>query len=138
MNPVIFDTGPLVAWLCPRDQHHEWSQRAFRQIRGGGIICESVLTEVCHLAGKEGVPSAAIVEFVIEGGLRLVSLDQELPQLGALITRYADTPMDFADACITRLSELHEGSAVCTTDTDFLVYRKHRSQVIPLIAPFSK
>jgi hypothetical protein len=42
--------------------------------------------------------------------------------------------MDFADACVVRLSELHTGSRVCTTDTDFKVYRRHGRQVIPLLA----
>jgi len=138
MKPLIFDTGPLVAWLCPRDQHHDWSRHAFRTIRGDGIICEAVLTEVCHLAGKEGVPSSEVVDFLLEGQIRLVSLHQELPKLHTLLARYADTPMDFADACVTRLAEIHDGSTVCTTDSDFLVYRKSRSETIPLLAPFSE
>jgi predicted nucleic acid-binding protein len=49
---------------------------------------------------------------------------------------YADVPMDFADACVTRLAEMFEDSTVCTVDTDFLVYRKNRRSVIPLVAPF--
>jgi hypothetical protein len=44
--------------------------------------------------------------------------------------------MDFADACVTRLAEMFENSSVCTVDTDFLVYRRNRRHVIPLVAPF--
>jgi predicted nucleic acid-binding protein len=52
--------------------------------------------------------------------------------------RYADTPMDFADACVTRMAEIHGSFKVCTTDSDFLVYRINRSEPISLLAPFSE
>ncbi len=136
MKPVIFDTGPLVAWLCPRDKHHAWVRRVFTGIRPGGIVCESVLAEVCHLAAREGIPRGRVIEFILDGGFRVVSLDADLPLIRDLLNRYADTPMDFADACVTRLAELHDGSPVCTTDSDFLIFRKHGSEAIPVIAPF--
>lgn len=136
MTPVIFDTGPLVAWLCPRDQHHQWALRAFTSIRSPGIVCEAVLTEDCHLAAKEGVPRAKVIDLVHDGRLAVVSLAGELPIIRNLLERYADTPMDFADGCIVRLAELNEDSPVCTTDTDFLVFRKDGNKPISVIAPF--
>ncbi len=45
--------------------------------------------------------------------------------------------MDFADACVVRPAELQPDAAVCTTDTDFLVFRKRSTESLPLIAPFS-
>ncbi len=137
MKQVIFDTGPLVAWFCPRDQHHQWVRRAFLGIPPGGVVCEAVLTEVCHLAGREGVSNGKILEFVIDGGLQVVSLSDQLSAIRSLTETYADTPMDFADACIVRMAELHDDAHVCTTDTDFLVFRKNRAQAIPMIAPFA-
>jgi predicted nucleic acid-binding protein len=53
------------------------------------------------------------------------------------IHRYRNVGMDFADACVVRLAELNDELTVCTTDTDFKVYRKHGRQVIPLAAPFA-
>lgn len=50
--------------------------------------------------------------------------------------RYADTPMDFADACVVRLAELHKEAAVCTTDSHFRIFRQHQSEPISLLAPF--
>jgi predicted nucleic acid-binding protein len=137
MKRVIFDTGPLVAWFCPRDQHHAWALLAFAGIHSGGIVCEAVLTEVCHLTAKERIARSRVMDFVIAGDIHIVSLGAELQTIRDYLNRYADTPMDFADACVTRLAELYEESTVCTTDTDFLVYRKNRSQVIPVLAPFT-
>lgn len=138
MKRVILDTGPLVAWLCPRDEHHVWVQRIFKEIAPGSLICEAVLTEACHLAAKEGVPRAQVVAFIRQIQLHPVSLANELASIGALLDRYADTPMDFADACVVRLAELHAGAAVCTTDHHFSFFRQHGSEPISLLAPFSR
>ncbi len=52
--------------------------------------------------------------------------------------RYADTPMDFANACVVRLVELHAGASVCTTDNHFSFFRKKGSEQISVVAPFSR
>ena len=137
MKRVILDAGPLVAWFCPRDEHHAWASRAFGQITDGGLVCEAVLAEVCHLVAKEGVRPSQVLEFVEDGGLTVFPLGGELPALRLLTERYADAPMDFADACVVRLAELHPEASVCTTDTDFRFYRKNREESIPLLAPFA-
>jgi predicted nucleic acid-binding protein len=138
MMPLIIDAGPLVAWFCVKDFHHDWAIRTFDKLPAGVIVCEAVLAEACHLISKDGVPPASLLKLIEQNDLILVSLAGEIAPVRSLMERYADTPMDFADACITRLAELHEGSTVCTTDTDFLVYRKNRSQPIPLLAPFGE
>lgn len=137
MKRVILDTGPLVAWLCPRDEHHAWVHQAFLEITPGSIVCEAVLAEACHLAAKEGISHARVIEFVQRMRLNPVSLANELPALGVLLARYADAPMDFADACVVRLAELHAGATVCTTDGHFRFFRKQGQEVIPLLAPFA-
>ena len=137
MKPVIFDTGPLVAWFCPRDEHHVWARNLFKQLPSGGLICEGVLAEVCHLVAKDGIPRGKVLEFVERGGLTPVFLGGELPSVRELLNRYADTPMDFADACVVRLSELHSASHVCTTDSDFRIFRKNGRELISLLAPFA-
>ena len=137
MNPVILDTGPLVAWFCPRDEHHDWACRTFIQLTPSTIICEAVLAEVCHLVAKDGIARGKVLELVERGGLATASMAGELPVLRDLLDRYADTPMDFADACVVRLTELHADSTVCTTDGHFQFFRKHGRETIPLLAPFS-
>lgn len=62
-------------------------------------------------------------------------LAEENEPLSKLLTRYANVPMSLADACVVRMSEIFDDGVVWTTDSDFLVYRKHRRQAIPLILP---
>jgi predicted nucleic acid-binding protein len=136
VKTVIFDTGPLVAWFCQRDKHHHWVRKKFTQIRPGGMVCEAVLAEVCHLVGKDGIASGRVIEFVERGGLMTIALGNELQILRKLLECYADAPMDFADACVVRIAELYPEASVCTVDSHFQFYRKNGAEMIPLIAPF--
>jgi predicted nucleic acid-binding protein len=43
--------------------------------------------------------------------------------------------MSFADACLVRMSELIKASFILTLDSDFLIYRKNRNQIIKVIIP---
>lgn len=137
MKPAILDTGPLVAWFCPRDQHHAWARKVFRELSPGSILCEAVLTEVCHLVVREGITPGKVIDSLNRGHFQNVALGSELIPIARLLHAYADTPMDFADACVVRLAELHPDAAVCTTDTDFLVFRKYTTEPLSLNAPFT-
>ena len=136
MRSVILDSGPLVAWFCPRDEHHHWARRTFTQLPPGLITCEAVLAEVCHLVAKDGVPRSRVIEFAERGRLVIAPLGSELPLIRQLLERYADAPMDFADACVVRLTEIHGEARVCTTDRHFRFFRRHGREAIPLLAPF--
>ena len=52
--------------------------------------------------------------------------------------RYADTPMNFADACLVRMSEIMPAPRVWTTDSDFTIYRRHTRTTISLLAPWEE
>jgi uncharacterized protein len=137
MRRVILDAGPLVAWFCPRDEHHSWARRIFSELAPGSLVCEAVLTEVCHLILKEGVSQVSVIESAGAGRLIPVSLSHELSTIANFLKRYADSEMDFADACVLRLAEMNPQAAICTVDSQFRFFRKNASQVVPLVAPFS-
>jgi hypothetical protein len=53
-----------------------------------------------------------------------------------LIRKYADQPMDLADACLVAMSEHWWDCKVVTIDAaDFRVYRRRGRHAIPLITP---
>ncbi len=78
-----------------------------------------MLTEVAYLTGR----TKEIVARVTSGALRIgLHVEKEAAGLENLLARYADR-MDFADACVVRMSEIHPGSKVMTIDRrDFRVY----------------
>jgi predicted nucleic acid-binding protein len=89
------------------------------------LSTEAVLTEATHLlAGVQG-GGAACVDFFLSGGALLVpSSTMSLQRVRKLLDKYADLPMDFADATLVALAEELDCTSVFTTDrTDFSVYR---------------
>jgi uncharacterized protein len=49
--------------------------------------------------------------------------DGDLPDLERLMLKYADRPMDFADATLVQLAEREGLTTILTVDRDFEVYR---------------
>ena len=92
---------------------------------GGVVSTEAVLTEATHLLTSVDSGVTACVDFFLEGGAILVpSTPASLKRVRALLQKYADLPMDFADATLVVLGEDLGSPLVFTTDrTDFTVYR---------------
>ena len=60
------------------------------------------------------------------------------PRVMALMERYANVPMSFADACLVALAESMPGARLFTLDRDFLIYRQHDDEPLALLAPFAQ
>jgi predicted nucleic acid-binding protein len=65
--------------------------------------------------------------------------NSELPQMHVLMSRYADRPMDFADAALVYLAKRETLSTIFTVDhADFDTYRiegRRRFRVLPASRP---
>ena len=68
---------------------------------------------------------AAIWQLIERGAVRLLPLDEEdVPRIRELMEKYADLPMDLADAALVRVAERDGLRTVFTIDRrDFTVYR---------------
>ena len=135
---VLLDTGPLVAFVDRREPFNEWSCRVFERIDSPLLTCEAVLTEACFLVRhvKRGVE--AVLGLVEQGFVSpIFRLDEETGAIRRQIARYASVPMSLADACLVRMSELHDAAIVLTFDRDFTVYRRHGRRGIPVLMPES-
>ena len=121
---LLLDTGALVSLLDRSQAHHQKCRRAFADWSGLVVSTEAVLTEATHLlAGVRG-GRAACVDFFLSGGALLVpSSTASLQRVRKLLDKYADLPMDFADATLVALAELDCTSVFTTDRTDFSAYR---------------
>lgn len=131
------DSGPLLAWMCGDDQWHEWASGQMALLPQTFITCEPVLTEVCFLAARYGGRPVDVIAKVRLGYLKSdIEIGREAGALETLMTRYADTPMSLADACLVRLSEIHKQCRVFTLDRHFQHYRRYGRSVIPVLSPW--
>jgi predicted nucleic acid-binding protein len=132
----LLDTGPLVALLSRDDAKHAACVEAFECIRGQALTTEPVLTEAMHLLRRSRGATGACFEFFVRGGALLVPLTTgRLRQCSELTVRYADTPMDFADASLVTLANEFALGRILTLDRrGFETYRWRRTKAFT-IAP---
>ena len=75
---------------------------------------------------------------VLDSVIRPVTEDAQLWNRAlALMERYANVPMSFADACLVALAEATPGARLFTLDRDFLIYRQRDDKPLELLAPFA-
>jgi len=135
-GPGLLDTGPLVSFLASGLKHHTWAVEQWKRLRPPLLSCEPVLAEVAFLLKREGREADALFALLERGVIRIaLSVQEEQADLRALMRRYRNRPMSLADACMVRLSEMHTSGVVFTLDSDFLTYRRHGNNVIPLLMP---
>ena len=129
----ILDAGPLIASLNRQDQHHRWAIQTLEHLDLPFYSCSEAMAEAAAITGQP----AAIVEMIAAKEILLAfELGDQAAAVLALLKKYADVPMDLADACIVRMSELLRDCRVVTVDRkDFSVYRRNGRDLIPIIAP---
>ena len=136
MAVAIVDTGPLVAFFDRAEQPHRWAAPRFEELDPPLLVCEPVLAEAMHLLARYPKAQDAMLELLQNGALSIaLRIDEHIAMLRKLLQKYRDMPMSLADACIVRMSEIHDRHAVLTLDSDFLVYRKNGRAPLPLIYP---
>jgi predicted nucleic acid-binding protein len=134
---ALIDTGAILALLDRSDRWHQACVEAFRQLRLPLLTSEAVLTELFHLVGDSRAEMEAAWKFVRSGAIEVATIEhEELPHLHALMSRYWDRPMDFADATLVYLAKRASLFAILTVDhADFNTYRiegKRRFRIVPL------
>jgi predicted nucleic acid-binding protein len=137
---ALIDTGAILALLDRTDRWHRICVDAFEQLRLPLVTSEAVLTELFHLVGDSRHEMEAAWRLVRSGAIVLAAIeDSELPQIQALMSRYADRPMDFADATLVYLAKREALSTIFTVDhADFDTYRiegRRRFRVLPASRP---
>jgi predicted nucleic acid-binding protein len=137
---ALIDTGAMLALLDRSDRWHQLCVDTFRQLRLPLATSEAVLTELFHLVGDRRHEVEAAWRLVRSGAIVLASIENsELLALQTLMSRYADCPMDFADATLVYLAKREELSTIFTVDHgDFETYRIHgrrRFRVLPTSRP---
>ncbi|MBM2815820.1 MAG: PilT protein [Ignavibacteria bacterium] len=136
----LVDTGAFIAFFDSSDNYHQWAINIFDTFsRNRVFTCEVVIAEVVYMLRKRINLYAAdnFLNAIENGSIQIAfKLSDEVSRLRLLMERYKDVPMDLADACIVRMSELEEYYEIVTVDRDFYIYRRNGRQPLNLVTPF--
>ena len=127
---ILVDTGPLVALFDPRDGQHRRCRDVLRDVGASLLTTVPVLVETFHMLTPDSPGAQRLRDFLRQRGLRVWFLDE--PAMGRaldLMDRYADHPMDLADASLVVAAEVLDIRRIFTLDRgDFSTYRVSRGK----------
>jgi predicted nucleic acid-binding protein len=129
MAGALVDTSALYAFLDINEPLHEPCTLAFAEAPLPLVTTTAVLTELFHLVLKRKRDQRAAWRMLRNGRVQLRSMEQaDLLGLETLMARYADRPMDFADATLVHVAEREGLKTILTIDhDDFETYRIGRN-----------
>jgi predicted nucleic acid-binding protein len=122
---AILDTGPWVALIDRSESKHTECVQWLKSFSGRLYSTEAVLTEVLYLLNFSIIAQCAALDFVLESVVEIVPAStKSLKKTKSLMKKYADLPMDFADATIVCLATDTGMQSIVTFDKkDFAIYK---------------
>jgi len=138
MKALLVDTGPLVAYLDRTDPAHGSVAQSLGAFRGALFSTSAVITEAMYLLKDYSQGPRRLAEFVQAANIHVSESTQshQLLSAAALIEKYSDTPMDFADATLVLLSEEIGVTDIATLDRrGFTTYRTRKGKALRIVTP---
>lgn len=132
---MVVDSGPFIALFCITDQWHTTAVTWLREHPKVQLITTwPVITEVCAMLGQRVRKEVALdfLRWVQRGAVSVDgSAETTLSELLRISERFADLPLDLADASVAETAGRLGIRHILSIDTDFDVYRDRSGQ--PLI-----
>lgn len=116
---ILVDTGPIVAVINDRDDHHQECKYLLERLPGPLLIPATVATEVCLMLERRRGTYAelAFLSDVRAGRYTLIeSLSADLERIAELLAKYDDLPLGTVDASVIALAERLNITTVVTID----------------------
>jgi len=126
VNTWLVDTGPLVAYLDSSEIEHDQVGEIMDGFTGMLATTAAVVTEAMHFVRRARYGAMAVSEFISQSGMQVHGMCEsaDIQAATELMQRYADTPMDFADATLVLLAERLAVPNILTLDRrGFNTYR---------------
>ena len=136
MKVWLLDTGPLVAYLDADDEEHDRVVALLDEFHGQLWTTGAVITESMHFVGSDTDGPALLADFVVSSGMLVRECTQpaQLKRTAILMKKYADTPMDFADATLVVLADELKIREIVTFDRrGFSTYRTAAGKAFELV-----
>ena len=131
---ITCDTSGLFSVLDVRDPNHRRSREALRADRGPFLVPSGILAEITYMI--EARLGSGVLDLFLgdleSGAYTLEGGEEDLPRIRALVQRYTDLDLGFADAAVIACAE-RSGGRVLTLDLrDFgVVAREGKIRVLP-------
>jgi predicted nucleic acid-binding protein len=136
-EPVLIDTGPIVATLCREDAQHGRCLDFLQTFRGELYTCWPVISEAVFRLGGRADRVQSLLTMLVTRAIRCTTLgaDTEVaPWLIHFYDRFSDHAPDLADAVLVYLAERDHVEKIFTLDRrDFSIYRTSDNRALEIV-----
>ena len=125
-----------MAYLDANEPAHEAVADSWDGFTGRLLTTGAVITEAMHFVGGHRSGPGLLLRFLEQSRAEIIECVRlaELRPTVALMQKYADTPMDFADATLVLAAATRELDEVCTLDRrGFSTYRTPGGRAFKLV-----
>lgn len=134
MKRILIDSGPLIALFDASDKYHQTCVDFVKSNPYELLSTLASITEVLHLLDFSRNAQTDFLSWVISGAVTIEDITpKDLIRIKQLIEKYADLPMDFADACLVCIGEKYNIDEVATIDSDFDIYRLNKTKAFKTV-----
>jgi hypothetical protein len=136
MKKWLIDTGPFIAYFSRSDPMHGTVASVIDGFSGHLLSTSAVITEAMYFLSDAPDGPSVLAEFLLGSGIRIVESTQpeQVVAATALMAKYSDAPMDFADATLVLLADEASVTDILTLDRrGFSTYRTARGKTFRLI-----
>lgn len=124
MKAALIDSGPLYSFFDDSDRYAKSVREFLKGYKGRLITTLAIITEVSYLLSDMKPAQLDFIEWVQKGAIEIVDIKaSDFAEIHRGMTKYADTPMDFADATLVFVANKLKISSIVTIDADFRIYR---------------
>ena len=124
LSSILIDAGPLIALFDSSEKHHHSIKAFLKEYPYRYVSTIAVFTEVSHMLDFSTGAQRDFYEWVMNKGVIISDINQsDIPRLVELTQKYADIPMDFADATLVITAEKTGIREIISLDRDFDIYR---------------
>ena len=124
LKQILIDAGPLIALFDSSEKHHSQVKAFIKKHSFRFISTIAVFTEVSHMLDFSANAQKDFYEWVMYKGIIISDINQnDMPRILELTQKYADLPMDFADATLVVTAEKTGIREIISLDRNFDVYR---------------
>jgi uncharacterized protein len=124
MKKCLIDAGPLIALFDKSDKYHDAVKAFMKGFRGELVTSWAVVTEVLHMLDFNVSVQLDFLRWLERDALEIpIITTGDISRIIELSGKYADVPMDFANATLMILSEGEKIHEIITIDSDFHIYR---------------
>jgi predicted nucleic acid-binding protein len=131
LNSILIDAGPLIALFDSSEKNHRKILAFLKAHPYRYVSTIAVFTEVSHLLDFSTDAQRDFYEWVMCKGVIIGDINQnDMPRIVELTGKYADIPMDFADATLVITAEKTGIREIISLDKDFDIYRLPGKELI--------